>query len=150
MEMASGHATARRDRFLSAATEMLVVWLGLDQDYESRRASLPEPHVDLLRQLEQDPGWSRSVKDRARRLGYSERTLTRACQAATGRTAKEVIDDRIVLEARRLLSHDGYSVAAVARDLSFAESSNFTKFFRRTTGETPETWRSQNRALNHR
>lgn len=125
---------------------MLVVWLGLDLGRHSDIASLPGLYLELLDQLEEDPAWSRSVKERAQRLGYSERTLTRACLAATGRTAKEVIDDRIVLEARRLLCHDSSTIASVARALSFPESSNFTKFFRRTTGETPGTWRSHNYA----
>jgi len=132
-----------RDRALRGALQLLVVNLGLDADRQIDRAQLPGPYVELMQQLEADRGWSRSVKDRADRLGYSPRTLSRACQTAVGRTAKEVVDDRIVLEARRLLVHRTNTVEAVARELSFSEASNFSKFFHRMTGENPDAWRQR-------
>ena len=42
----------------------------------------------------------------ARRLGYSPRTLSRVVHAATGRSAKDYISERLLLEAKRLLAHD--------------------------------------------
>ena len=47
------------------------------------------------------PGRSRSTR---KLLGCSVRTLTRASLAATGRTAKQLVDDRVALEAKRLLA----------------------------------------------
>lgn len=70
--------------------------------------------------------------------------LTRACQQATGRTAKQVIDDRIMLEARRLLVHPTTTIDAIARQLSFSEAGNFAKFFQRHAGENPDAWRNRN------
>ncbi|MFI2763371.1 helix-turn-helix domain-containing protein [Streptomyces echinatus] len=52
---------------------------------------------------------------RPSRLLTSPRTLTRACQAATGRTAKKLIDARAALEAQRLLVHTDLPVAAIGR-----------------------------------
>lgn len=144
-ELELGRSAARRDRLLNGALEMLIVSLGLDLPRHQGTANLPRSYVELLNQMEDDAGWSRSVKERARRLGYSQRTLTRACLTATGRTAKEVIDDRIVLEAQRLLIDGDPTVSSVASHLAFSESSNFTNFFRRTTGETPAGWRDRSR-----
>ncbi|MFK8843660.1 AraC family transcriptional regulator [Streptomyces sp. Ac-502] len=45
------------------------------------------------------------VEEYAARLGYSVRTLTRATRAAVGCGAKRFIDDRVLLEAKRLLAH---------------------------------------------
>ncbi len=78
-----------------------------------------------------------SLQYYARRLGYSESTISRACRAAEGRSAKEIISRRITLEAKRLLIHSTASVAEVSHQLGFSETTNFVKFFRRNTGVTP-------------
>ncbi|NJC70326.1 helix-turn-helix transcriptional regulator [Planosporangium thailandense] len=85
---------------------------------------------------------TRRVEDYADRLGVSVRTLTRACLVATGRSAKQVIDDRVTLEARRLLACSDEPVAAVGRQLGFAEPTNFGRFFVRETGLTPGEFRT--------
>lgn len=144
-EMKLGRSVERRDRSLNGALQMLIVNLGLDLPRHQDTATLPGPYIELLNQMEDDADWSRSVKDRARRLGYSRRTLTRACLTATGRTAKEVIDDRVVLEAQRLLIDSDHSISAIANHLAFSESSNFSKFFHRATGTAPTAWRGHHR-----
>ncbi len=138
-----GRSTESRNRALRGALQLLIVNLGLDQKRQSNTTDLPKPYIELMDQLEQSRGWSRSVKGRAELLGYSSRTLTRACQAAVGLNAKEVIDSRVMLEARRLLVHSDNTVEGVARELSFSEASNFAKFFSRMTGENPESWRTR-------
>ena len=80
-----------------------------------------------------------TVQRRAARLGYSTRTLDRACRVIAGTTAKRVCDDRLALEARRLLSLPEASSTRVSDRLGFSEPSNFTKFMKRTTGHTPST-----------
>ena len=95
------------------------------------------------RELERSFAATRTTHDYAAHLGYSEKTLTRACQAATGRTAKELIDGRVALEAKRLLAHTSRPVATIARALGFSEPTNFGKFFTRQTGQTPGTFRAE-------
>jgi AraC-like DNA-binding protein len=85
---------------------------------------------------------SRTVADYARALGYSSRTLTRACLAATGGTAKRYLDDRIMLEARRLLVHTELPSSAVGDRLGFPTPTAFSKFFKHHTGQTPTAYRS--------
>ncbi|MEO8040694.1 MAG: AraC family transcriptional regulator [Betaproteobacteria bacterium] len=77
----------------------------------------------------------------ARRLGCSQRSLTRATLDGTGRSAKAYLQDRIVLEAKRLLAHTAAPVASIADELGFAEATNFVKFFRRETGCAPGEFR---------
>ncbi len=135
-----------RDRATAGLLQFAIVRLGLDAQHDSDQSGLPEPYVELMQQFEDGSGWSRSVTERAARLGYSPRTLTRACKAATDRTAKEVIDYRVILEAQRLLVNRNTTVDHVSRELSFSEPSNFTKFFRRATGESPDAWRARHLA----
>lgn len=78
----------------------------------------------------------------ARALGHAPRTLSRAVQQATGRTAKAYIVDRIVLEAKRLLVHDRLTAANCASTLGFPDASNFSVFFRKATGMPPGAWQT--------
>jgi AraC-like DNA-binding protein len=84
----------------------------------------------------------RDVGYYARVLGFVPRTLTRATQDATGRSAKGYIVDRVILEAKRLLAHDRFTSARCAAELGFPDASNFSIFFRNATGTRPGAWQS--------
>lgn len=81
------------------------------------------------------------VNQYADRLGYSPRTLNRLARSHTGLSAKQLVDERIVLEAKRLLSHENSPVAAIADQLGFDDPSNFSSYFLRRTGSTPGAFR---------
>ncbi|MEM9384998.1 MAG: helix-turn-helix domain-containing protein [Pseudomonadota bacterium] len=103
------------------------------------------PYAALYLALRNDvatwPDVRLNLSQRAARLGCSSRTLTRACLAISGRTAKQETDALLALEARRLLAVPALSVTQIATALGFSEATNFTKFVRRTTGAPPATWR---------
>ncbi|OUD04140.1 AraC family transcriptional regulator [Streptomyces swartbergensis] len=80
------------------------------------------------------------VDDYAQLLGCSVRTLSRAAQAAIGKGAREVINERRLLEARRLLGHSRWTAHAVAAHLGFTDAANFGRFFRHHTGLTPAAY----------
>jgi AraC-like DNA-binding protein len=90
---------------------------------------------------------TRQVDDYARALGCSVRTLTRASLAATGRTAKQLVDERVALEAKRLLAQTELTVAEVGTRLGFSEATNFGRFFSRTVGTSPGQFRADSRAV---
>lgn len=91
--------------------------------------------------LEQGFMQSRTVQDYADELNCSARTLNRATQQLTGSSAKQLIDERVTLEAKRLLAHTPLSIAEIASRLNFSESTNFVKFFRHRTGQLPGAFR---------
>lgn len=116
------------------------------------RAAQPSGHGDANEvfrafrlAVERSFAATRDVRDYASRLGYAPRTLTRACLAATGTTAKQFLDARVALEAKRLLVHTDLSVAAIGRAVGFSEATNFGKFFAREVGETPGAFRAAER-----
>jgi AraC-like DNA-binding protein len=123
---------------LAACVLRLVAWQG----------TYGEPTVAgdafLRFQAAVEQGFARThrVEDYAARLGYSVRTLTRATQAAVGCGAKRFIDDRVLLEAKRLLVHTDLPVASIGERVGFPGATVFTKFFRRRTGQTPTEFRA--------
>lgn len=92
-------------------------------------------------ELERSFAVTRNAAEYAARIGYSLRSLNRICLAATGQTAKALIDARVTLEAKRLLVHTDLPSAAIGHRLGFSEATNFTKFFTRETGESPGAFR---------
>jgi AraC-like DNA-binding protein len=92
--------------------------------------------------VERDFTSVRRVEDYARMLGYSPRTLSRATMTSAGAGAKDFIDRRVILEARRLLAHSDRSAAQIATQLGFSSATNFSKFFRQRTGASPIAFRA--------
>jgi AraC-like DNA-binding protein len=115
------------------------------------RSSEPgDAAFEAFRQAVED-GFARThrVEDYARQLGYSARTLTRASRVATGYGAKRVIQDRLLLEAKRLLVHTELTSTAIAGRIGLPDPATFGKFFRRQTGETPATFRDRVRGVHN-
>jgi AraC family transcriptional regulator, transcriptional activator of pobA len=56
-----------------------------------------------------------------------------------------VIDDRVILEQKRLLVHTELSIKELAARTGFAEPTNLVKFFRHHTGQTPRAFRHAQR-----
>ncbi|WP_162014378.1 helix-turn-helix domain-containing protein [Pectobacterium atrosepticum] len=77
----------------------------------------------------------------AESLNCSEKSLNRASRQVDHRTAKQRIDERIVLEAKRLLIHSPESAVTIGIELGFSEATHFGKFFKRKTGQTPLEFR---------
>lgn len=97
------------------------------------------------REVERSYADTRRVEEYAARLGCSVRTLTRASLAATGRSAKQLIDDRVALEAKRLLAYTNQPVAEIGYRLGFPEPTNFGRFFAREAGVSPGAFRISSR-----
>ncbi|AXG52116.1 transcriptional regulator [Streptomyces lincolnensis] len=87
------------------------------------------------------------VDDYARLLGCSVRTLSRAARTATGEGARDIINERRLLEARRLFDHSGWTAPAVAAHLGFTDTANFGRFFRHHTGLAPAAYRARTRPM---
>ncbi len=82
-------------------------------------------------------------KDYAAMLYITPNHLNALCNDVLGKPAGEIIRDRIVLQAKRLLVNADLQVAEIARQLNFPDNSYFTKFFRKYTGATPEEFRKR-------
>jgi len=83
------------------------------------------------------------VADYARALAVTPTHLTRVVRAATGGPASQVIETRLVREARRHLVYTQASITAVAYGLGFTDPAYFTRVFTRATGLSPREFRAR-------
>ena len=97
--------------------------------------------------LERDHARTRSVAHYAKHAGISKRRLGELLGARTGKSTKQVIDERVILECKRLLAHTEISVKELAAQLAFDEPTNFVKFFRHHTNTTPLAFRATQRTF---
>lgn len=76
-------------------------------------------------------------------LGLSTERLNRLVRAETGLSAQQIVHERLVREACRLLMYVQAPVSQLAFDLGFGDPSYFSRFFRRHTGLTPADYRQK-------
>lgn len=83
----------------------------------------------------------KSVSEYASILNISAGHLNDTIQHELGKTASEIIHERIMLEAKRLLYHSSLSVKEIGNALNYNDPSYFTKFFKSNSELTPEQFR---------
>lgn len=77
------------------------------------------------------------VKDYAEMMNITPNHLNNICKQTAGKTASEMIQERLILEAKRLLVYSLKSAKEISFELNFDSPSHFNKFFKNKTGETP-------------
>lgn len=73
----------------------------------------------------------------ASELNITEKHLNRIVRELVNKTTTEIIAERIVLEAKRLLMHSNHNITEVSELLGFSDTSYFIRFFKKHTGITP-------------
>jgi AraC-like DNA-binding protein len=95
----------------------------------------------FLHQLDASFAKEREVEFYVRKLRCTPRRLASACRLILGKTPQTLLIERSVLEAKRMLLHSDLSIQEIAASLGCEDQSNFTKMFRKATGETPSGFR---------
>lgn len=83
------------------------------------------------------------VTEFAELLCTTPQNLNAICRKETGETASTLINNQIMLEAKRYLIHTDHSISEIAEHLNFSDTSNFVKFFKNNEGVTPAHLRNQ-------
>ena len=85
----------------------------------------------------------RSINRYASELSIPVNRLNKASFQTIGKSPKQLIDERILLEAKRLLAHSTLSIKEIAFELGFDEPTNFIKYFRKHNHITPAEFRQK-------
>lgn len=128
---------------------LLQVFLLVEAGVDATKKHSPLPRqkqllLNNLKQLiEQHYKTIRLPKAYAALLHVTPNHLNALCQDLLGKSAGELIRARVLLEAKRLLTNAGMTVAEIAYELNFQDNSYFNRFFKKYEGITPDEFRKK-------
>eukprot|EP01137_Pigoraptor_chileana_P022501 Opistho-2@7007 len=73
----------------------------------------------------------------AEKMFVTAKQLNRICKETLNKSTSDLIFDRIILEAKRLLAHSSFTIPEIAEKLGYTDVSYFSRLFRKRTGKTP-------------
>lgn len=77
----------------------------------------------------------------AQKMNMTPKHLNRICKNVLGTTTSQLINDRVILEAKRLLVHPESTLTHTANDLGFKDYAYFSRWYKKQTGETPSQFK---------
>nr|WP_246252171.1 AraC family transcriptional regulator [Sulfitobacter algicola] len=134
-----------QDRAAFAYAALLGVWLDR-QHAEEAAAQYSDAATRLVarytRLIENKYPTGHNVQHYATALGVTATHLTRVCNQVSGQPASQVLNDRVMYEARRLLRDTKEPVNAIAKSLGFSTPAYFTRAFQSHSTMTPSAYRN--------
>ena len=83
------------------------------------------------------------VNDYASMLSITANHLTQLVKQITGKTTNEILQEKNILEIKRLLLYTNLTITEIAAKMNFTDQSYLTKYFKKCTGLTPLQYRSE-------
>lgn len=128
--------------------QLLALFITVERSCKSRESkNIPAQKRTLLRNFQQlIDVYFRTIKlpkEYADLLYITPNHLNALCTELVGKTAGDLIRDRILLEAKRLLTNADMTITEIAYDLNFQDNSYFNRFFKKNVGMTPDEFRKQ-------
>ncbi|SFM53960.1 helix-turn-helix domain-containing protein [Variovorax sp. OV329] len=140
-----GHGAGRVQALLATATLLAVLLLRLHGEH-IQKAQAPGARDALVTRyqalVEQHYREHRGLPFYAQALGVTPDHLSRSCRNLTRQSALQLLHERLMLEARRLLAYTPMSVVEVAAAIGYQDPAYFSKFFTRATGNSPSQYRA--------
>ncbi len=106
---------------------------------------LPKGETDIIREfnflVEQHFKEKHAVSEYASLLNKSPKTLSNLFGKLHDKSPLKMIQDRVMLEARRLLRYTELSISEVGYELGFNDIQSFSRFFKKNQGESPTEFR---------
>jgi AraC-like DNA-binding protein len=139
----------RDSRYEKALQSLLFLLLAeIHRLYESPSPTDSSKHQatifkQFMMQLETHFAEKWSASDYAQALHISPRHLNRIVHNMTNQSLTQVIQNRIVLEAKRLLTFTDLTVHQISDTLGFEDSAYFARYFRKATGLSPTDFKNK-------
>jgi AraC family transcriptional activator of pobA len=83
----------------------------------------------------------RNVSFYSKQLNISEKVLSYHCRKSFNSNLKQILNERVIMEARKMLEQTTMTVSEIAFQLNFTDDSNFNKLFKSYTRITPKQYR---------
>lgn len=140
--------TIGHEDYMRSLVRMLIITIergsqGYDNPVLSPTKTSHKTFLAFRQQIEQNFRQLHTVKDYANLLGVSTKTLTNYVAECSPLSPLELINGRIILEAKRLLRYSNLMIKETAFHLGFEDPSYFVKFFKRIVGVSPVDFREE-------
>lgn len=139
--------TPAHDRATRHYLGLLGVWLERQVQKSAEEVKRPDAAQRLVARystlLERNFRSGMGVAEFAGALGVTPTHLTRCCKQACGKPASALLHDRLIFEARSLLSDTRLPVGQIAGTLGFTSPAYFTRAFQHKTGKSPSAFRKE-------
>ncbi len=137
-----------RELMLQSLLGQLLVWINRRALQQAQaEASQPDrgrAHLQgFTHLLEAHFREHRPIEHYAASLGISAAHLNALCRRLAGQSALQMINQRLLLEAKRCLVYTAMTINQVSDSLGFSEPAYFSRFFKRGTGQSPKAFRVQ-------
>ena len=127
--------------FLAFLYELRSVYVRSNNDKKIQLTRKEDITMRFVKLLADSFREERSVSFYAGQLNVTPRHLTQTVKEVTGKSAGELIDETVIMEAKILLNDVSLTLAQVAEHLYFSDQFFFSKFFKRNAGITPSQYR---------
>lgn len=102
---------------------------------------MPQSKLDLIRKfnvlVEQNFKEKHQVQDYAELLFKSPKTLSNLFKQFNDKSPLQVINDRLILEAKRQFTNTSKTIEELSYELGYSDAASFSKFFKKHVGLSP-------------
>ncbi len=120
---------------------ILLVYIEISREKHTLGNSKNQIYLTKLRQfedlIEENFRSDKFVKDYAFKLNITEKHLNRVAKSCVGKTSTQLISERTILEAKRMLIYSNLNVTQIGEQLGYFDNSYFVRFFKKNVGITP-------------
>lgn len=132
-----------RDAIFYAISSLLVRATRLNLKKQGKSKLAGQDFLFVFQELiEENFLTLKTPKQYAEKMNVTANYLNALCKKKSGKSAGELIRQRVLLEAKRLLAHTKLTVSEISFKLGFEDNSYFGRFFKKYIGLTPETFRA--------
>lgn len=134
-------------RELKIDTLVAMIYMELSRIYKNKQIHQESENYKRVRKLQKliDTHYktTKLPKDYSAMMHLSTRHLSRICNEILNLNTGDLIQERIVLEAKRLLTYSKDPIATIAYALGYEDVSYFNRLFKTRTSLTPKEFRDQ-------
>ena len=117
------------------------LWSRQEQTERKNQSREQRLFTDFIQLVSEFAPEHHTIEFYASRLCITPRYLSTVVKQASGRSAKQWIDEALVTRIKIDLLHTEKPITSISDDMNFPNQSFFTKFFKRMTGMTPSQFR---------
>ena len=137
-----------RAMVIEALLGAILIWLARSTSQQAfgavhETARQGEHFANFCQLIEEHYAAHQPLSWYAQRLGITAAHLNALCRQTVGKSALELIHERMILEAKRNLVYTSMTVSVVSYTIGFSDPAYFTRFFKREVGLSPKEFRKR-------